>query len=95
MPDTNQLIGTYQSVGSRLTVSTEGNGLMIDLAPVEAPEGTPPMRGELLPITSERFVLHAPALGDDLPVTFMEPNGDGAFQYLHMGARLHRRVPTM
>ena len=48
------------------------------------------MRGQLLPITSERFVLRAPAIGDDLPVTFMEPDGDGTFQYLHMGARLHR-----
>jgi hypothetical protein len=37
-------------------------------------------------------VLRAPAIGDDLPLTFVEPNGDGAFRYVHMGARLYRRV---
>ena len=95
MPNVDQLVGSYQSVGSRLTVSTGDDGLEIDLAPVEAPAETPSMRGQLLPITNERFVLRAPALGDDLPVTFMEPDGDGTFQYLHMGARLHRRVPNI
>jgi CubicO group peptidase (beta-lactamase class C family) len=88
----DRLAGVYQSIGSRLTVSTDGANLMLDIEHLEAPEGTPAMRGDLLPVDGDRFVLRAPAIGDDLPLTFVEPNGDGAFRYVHMGARLYRRV---
>jgi CubicO group peptidase (beta-lactamase class C family) len=88
----DRLAGVYQSIGSRLTVSTDGENLVLDIERLEAPEGTPAMRGEVLPVDGDRFVLRAPAIGDDLPLTFVEPNGDGAFGYVHMGARLYRRV---
>ena len=42
----------------------------------------------------ERFVMRIEALGDDLPFTFLEPGDDGRYGYVHMGARLHRRVPS-
>jgi hypothetical protein len=86
-----RLVGTYQSIGSRLTVSTEGDTLVLDLQPLESPEAGS-IRGELLPVESERFILRAPAIGDDLPLTFLEPDAGGSFGYLHMGARLYRRI---
>jgi CubicO group peptidase (beta-lactamase class C family) len=90
--DKERHVGTYQSIGSRLTVGTEGDSLVIDIEPLESPEPDSAIRGELLPVEGERFVLRAAAIGDDLPLTFLEPNGDGGFDYLHMGARLYRRV---
>jgi hypothetical protein len=87
-----RLVGTYQSIGSRLTVGTEGDALVLDIQPLESPEADSTIRGELLPVEGERFILRAAAIGDDLPLTFVEPNGDGSFEYLHMGARLYRRV---
>jgi CubicO group peptidase (beta-lactamase class C family) len=89
-----RLVGTYRSIGSTLTVSRADGGLELLIEPEEAPEGTPELRGALLPIDGDaiRFVLRAPALGDDLPVTFLEPGPDGTYGYLHMGARLHRRA---
>ena len=87
-----RLVGTYQSIGSRLTVGTDGDVLVLDIQPLESPEADSTIRGELLPVEDERFILRAPAIGDDLPLTFLEPNGDGSFGYLHMGARLYRRV---
>jgi CubicO group peptidase (beta-lactamase class C family) len=92
--NTDRLVGVYQSIGSRLTVSANGNDVSLDIKQLEAPEGTPTIQGQVLPVDGERFVLRAPAIGDDLPVTFMQPDGDGSYQYLHMGARLYRRVPT-
>jgi CubicO group peptidase (beta-lactamase class C family) len=87
-----RLVGTYESIGSRLTVGTEGEALVIDIQPLESPDADSTVRGELLPVEGERFVLRAAAIGDDLPLTFVEPNGDGSFEYLHMGARLYRHV---
>ncbi len=92
MTGTERLVGTYQSIGSRLTVGTESDALVLDIQPPESPEADSTIRGELLPIEGERFILRAAAIGDDLPLTFLEPNVDGGFDYLHMGARLYRRV---
>jgi hypothetical protein len=77
----------------RLTVSSAGDTLVLDIQPLESPDEGSTIRGELLPVEGERFILRAAAIGDDLPLTFLEPNGDGSFGYLHMGARLYRRVP--
>jgi CubicO group peptidase (beta-lactamase class C family) len=87
-----RLVGTYQSIGSRLTVGTEDDKLVLDIQLLESPDANSALRGELLPVEGERFILRAPALGDDLPLTFVEANGDGCFDYLHMGARLYRRM---
>lgn len=89
---TERLVGVYQSVGARLTVSTGGDGLVLDIEQLEAPDGTPTVTGQVLPVADERFILRAPAIGDDLPLTFMAPDDRGTYQYLHMGARLYRRV---
>ena len=94
VPHPERLVGVYQSIGSRLTVSADGDGLLIDIEQLEAPAGTPTIQGQVLPVEGDRFVLRAPALGDDLPLTFMAADGDGTAQYLHMGARLYRRVPS-
>ena len=75
-----RLVGTYESIGSRLTVGTEGEALVIDIQPLESPDADSTIRGELLPVEGERFVLRAAAIGDDLPLTFVEPNGDGGFE---------------
>ena len=88
----DRLVGVYQSIGSRLTVSADGDDLVLDIEHLEAPDGTPAMRGELLPVDGERFMLRAPALGDDLPLTFMARRRRRDLQYLHMGARLYRRT---
>ena len=74
-----QLVGSYQSVGSRLTVSTDGDGLEIDLAPVEAPAETPSMRGQLLPVSNERFVLRAPASATTYPSRSWNPTATEPF----------------
>jgi CubicO group peptidase (beta-lactamase class C family) len=88
-----RLVGTYESVGASLVVSPDdAGGLDIELRPTEGAEELPEMRGVLLPVAGDRFVLRMPALGDDSPVTFLEADGDGRCRYLHMGARLHRRV---
>jgi CubicO group peptidase (beta-lactamase class C family) len=89
--NTERFVGVYQSVGSRLTVSTRGDDLHLDIEHIEAPAGTPTIQGQVLPVEDARFVLRAAAIGDDLPVTFMEADDDGRYGYLHMGARLHRR----
>ena len=53
------------------------------------------MSGRLLPADGDdRFVMRIEALGDDLPFTFLEPGDDGTYGYVHMGARLHRRVAS-
>jgi CubicO group peptidase (beta-lactamase class C family) len=88
----DRLVGVYESIGSRLTVSSDGDGLLLDIQQLEAPEGAPAIQGKLLPVEHERFILRAPAIGDDLPLTFMEADGDGTPRYVHMGARLYRRV---
>jgi CubicO group peptidase (beta-lactamase class C family) len=88
-----RLVGTYRSIGSSLTVSTEDDSLVVDIQPLESPEADS-IRGQLLPVEGDRFVLRAEAIGDDLPLTFLEPNSDGGFEYLHMGARLYRRLAT-
>jgi CubicO group peptidase (beta-lactamase class C family) len=90
---TNPYVGAYDSAGSRLVVSDRDGTLAFAIEPHQAPEGTPAMEGALFPITDTRFVLRIAALGDDLPVTFMEPAADGRYAYLHMGARAHRRLP--
>ena len=92
VPQTEGLVGVYQSIGARLTVSANGEGLLLDIEQLEAPDGTPAIQGQVLPVTDGRFVLRAPALGDDLPLTFMAADDDGSYQYLHMGARLYRRT---
>jgi CubicO group peptidase (beta-lactamase class C family) len=92
VPHTERLVGVYQSIGSRLTVSPDGDGLVLDIDQFEAPDGTPAIQGQVLPVADERFILRAPVIGDDLPLTFMAADGDGTYQYLHMGARLYRRV---
>ena len=92
VPQTEGLVGVYQSIGARLTVSANGAGLLLDIEQLEAPDGTPAIQGQVLPVTDGRFVLRAPALGDDLPLTFMAADDDGSYQYLHMGARLYRRT---
>jgi Beta-lactamase len=92
VPHTERLVGVYQSIGARLSVSADGANLLLDLTQLEAPDGTPAIQGEILPVADERFILRAPAIGDDLPLTFMAPDDDGSYQYLHMGARLYRRA---
>jgi CubicO group peptidase (beta-lactamase class C family) len=92
VPNTDRLAGVYQSIGSRLTVSAAGDNLQLDIEQLEAPDGTPVIQGEILPVEDERFLLRAPAIGDDLPLMFMAADGDGSYQYLHMGARLYRRT---
>jgi CubicO group peptidase (beta-lactamase class C family) len=88
--DHTPYIGRYESVGAVLTVTSEGGELQLDVAPKEAPEGSAEMKGTMLPVTAERFVLRIPALGDDLPLTFVRPTPN--FDYIHMGARLYRRI---
>jgi hypothetical protein len=84
-------VGTYQSVASTLVVTATDGGLQLAVTQIGMPEDAPPMEGALLPAGEPRFVLRMPALGDDLPLTFMEQSGDG-YNYIHMGARLYRRV---
>ena len=76
--------------GSRLTVTSNGDGLLLDLASTADSDGDRE-QGRLFPVGDQRFVLRLAALGDDLPATFMERAGDGRYEYLHLGARLHRR----
>lgn len=91
----DRLVGVYESIGSRLTVGADGPDLVVDLQHIGAPEGTPSMSGRLLPADGDaRFVMRIEALGDDLPFTFLEPGDDGTYGYVHMGARLHRRIPS-
>ena len=80
--DADGLTGTYESIASRLTVTSDGDGLHLTVGPKES-EGA--MTGDLLPLSDGRFVLRIPELGDDLPLTFL----DG---YIHMGARLYRQT---
>ena len=88
--EVDALVGVYQSVGSRLTVTSNGDGLLLDLASTADSDGDRE-QGRLFPVGDQRFVLRLAALGDDLPATFMERAGDGRYEYLHLGARLHRR----
>ena len=85
-------MGVYESVGSRLTVTRDGDDLAMTIARVEAPAGTPALEARLLPADGDRFIVRSTALGDDLPLTFMERGDDRRYGYVHMGARLHRRV---
>ncbi len=88
--DTDELVGVYQSVGSRLTVTSKDDALLLDLASTSDSDGDRE-QGRLLPVAGQRFVLRMEALGDDLPATFLEQAGDRRYEYLHLGARLHRR----
>lgn len=88
-----QLVGAYQSVGARLTVSHSNGELTLEIQPLEAPDDSSTMHGRLLPVDGQRFLVRGDALGDDpLPLTFMEPEADRRYGYVHMGARLYRRV---
>ena len=93
VPRPERFVGVYESIGSRLTVGRDGDGLVVDIEQLEAPEDTPTIHGRLLPVEGDRFVLRAPAIGDDLPLTFLEADDTGGYRYLHMGARLARRLP--
>jgi CubicO group peptidase (beta-lactamase class C family) len=81
-------VGAYGSIGSILTISEKDGGLAVKVAPLEG--DTPPMEGELLYVSGDRFMLRIAALGEDMPLTFVQRDGD-RFAYLHMGARLHQR----
>ncbi len=89
--DVTAYVGTFQSAGARLVVSNSEDGLQLAVYPTVAADDAPPMQGELLAVDGPRFILRLPALGDDLPLTFMEPTDD-VYGYIHMGARLYRRV---
>ncbi len=90
-------VGTYRSAGGEFTVTPDGDGLKVSLQQRQAPEGTPAMEGELVVVDEPRFVLRIAELGEDMPLTFMSDDGktaaDGPYGYIHMGARLARRVP--
>ena len=49
VPNTERLVGVYQSIGSRLTVSADGEGLLLDIEQLEAPDGTPRCRASSSP----------------------------------------------
>jgi hypothetical protein len=46
---TERLVGVFQSIGSRLTVSADHDGLLIDIEQLEAPAGTPTIQDQVLP----------------------------------------------
>ncbi len=81
-------VGAYGSIGSILTISENVGGLAVKVAPLEG--DSPPLEGELLHVSGDRFMLRIAALGEDMPLTFVQREGDH-FAYLHMGARLHQR----
>jgi CubicO group peptidase (beta-lactamase class C family) len=86
----DRYVGRYESVGATLTVTSDDDSLTLTVAGREASPAELAMKGVLLPVTDERFVLRMPELGDDLPITFMRPTP--SYDYIHMGARLYRRV---
>ena len=88
--DGSRFEGSYKSVGSTLTVTADDGGLRLALHAVHG-EQEQRMEGELVLVNGDRFLVRIPELGDDLPVTFMERDGD-TYGYIHMGARLYRRV---
>ena len=91
--DSKPLVGSYESVGARLTVSARGDELALDIKSFQSGDDAPAMPGRLLPVGGQRFLVHVDALGDDpLPLTFLEPDADHRYGYVHMGARLYRRV---
>ena len=90
-----RMVGAYESVGARLTVSNSDGKLALAIESFEAADDSPAMHGRLLPIDGERFLVRIEALGGDpLPFTFLEPGNDRRYGYVHMGARLYRRVPA-
>jgi CubicO group peptidase (beta-lactamase class C family) len=78
--------GKYSSIGSVMTVFEHDGELKVK---VEATEGeSPALEGDLLHVDGDRFLLRIAALGEDMPLTFLDNDGH---HYLHMGARLRRR----
>ncbi len=66
--------------------------MRVGLHETNGPDDPPAMTGELVPIADGRFLLRLAALGEDMPLTFVDPDGGRDYKYIHMGARLHRRV---
>ena len=74
-------MSTPWTIGTEETVEIErAVGVDRHTRVLESPKADSTIRGELLPVEGERFILRAAAVGD------------GGFDYLHMGARLYRRM---
>ena len=87
------LPGVYQNVAAALTVADEDGKLTLRLrARRETAQEIPTDPVELLPVDGTTFLGHFAMLGESMPMTFLEPDADGAPRYLHFGARLYRRT---
>lgn len=84
--DVASYVGAYTSAGGVMTISERDGGLAAQIKPLESDEGA--LDGDLLYVDGSRFMLRIAALGEDMPLSFLEH--DGA-RYLHMGARARRR----
>lgn len=74
-----RVAGTFENIAMRIMlVDAEANELHVVMETVAGSDGAP-LEGCLLPVSAERFVLRVSALGDDLPVTFLEPDDGGRY----------------